>query len=419
MEDFVENNNRYKLLNSVKIVRKKTCDLIENLEIDDLIIQTENYVSPIKWHLGHTSWFFEKFILSNFCKNYKLFNKDYDFIFNSYYETVSHFNLRKNRGNLSRPTVNEVLKYRSYIDNNLDFLLDIKSAGLDEMIKVALNHEQQHQELILMDIKNILFSNIKKPKYIKKKSLVFDCDLRLKNKNCFRLDSPVEINYGYQGNDFSFDNERPSSSIILNPFFLSSFITNEDWLSFIEDDGYTRPELWLSDGWEFINKNKIKKPMYWIDSNHIFNLTGVEKINPESPVSHISFYEAMAFARYKNKSIPTEFELEFTLKQSKKSGNFLEDNFFREISYNSDKYLNTFFGNLWTWSSSPYLPYKNFNPYKNSLSEYNGKFMCNQYVLKGGSFATPKDHIRASYRNFYYPHDRWQFVGLRLTEEIT
>ena len=168
MEDFVENNNRYKLLNSVKIVRKKTCDLIENLEIDDLIIQTENYVSPIKWHLGHTSWFFEKFILSNFCKNYKLFNKDYDFIFNSYYETVSHFNLRKNRGNLSRPTINEVLKYRSYIDNNLDFLLDIKSAGLDEMIKVALNHEQQHQELILMDIKNILFSNINKPKYIKK-----------------------------------------------------------------------------------------------------------------------------------------------------------------------------------------------------------------------------------------------------------
>ena len=200
----------------------------------------------------------------------------------------------------------------------------------------------------------------------------------------------------------------------LHPFILSEFVTNEDWLSFIDDDGYKRPELWLSDGWEFINKNKINKPMYWIDNNNLFSLNGVEKINMSSPVSHISFYEAKAFARYKNTSLPSEFELEYALQTSKKSGNFLENKVFKEHSYNSEKFIDNFYGNLWVWSASPYLPYANYSSYKDSLSEYNEKFMCNQYVLKGGSFGTSINHIRASYRNFYYPYDRWQFVGLRL-----
>ena len=413
MEDFSKNESMCNLLRNVQVVRKKTVELTKNLEIDDMVVQTANYVSPIKWHLGHTSWFFEKFILAKFCKNYIFFNKDYDFIFNSYYETISHFNLRKNRGNLSRPTLEEVLRYRSYIDKNLDYLYEINSFELEELIKIALNHEQQHQELILMDIKNILYSNKSKPSYIKKISEI-KCSKELKEKNYFILNDFKKIKYGYDGNNFSFDNERPKSKMKLNPFILSDFVTNEDWLSFIDDGGYKRPELWLSDGWEFISKNKINKPMYWIDINNLFSLNGVEKINMSSPVSHISFYEARAFAKYKNATLPSEFELEYTLKKSKKSGNFLENKVFKEHSYNSEKFIDNFYGNLWVWSASPYLPYANYNSYDDSLSEYNEKFMCNQYVLKGGSFGTSINHIRASYRNFYYPYDRWQFVGLRL-----
>ena len=413
MEDFSKCESIYNLLHKVKVVRKKTIELTKNLEIDDMVVQTANYVSPIKWHLGHTSWFFEKFILAKFCKNYNFFNKDYDFIFNSYYQTVGHFNLRKNRGSLSRPTLDEVLMYRSYIDKYLDHLYEINNIELEELIKIALNHEQQHQELILMDIKNILYSNKSKPSYIKKISEI-KCSKEIKEKNQFILNGFKKIKYGYDGDDFSFDNERPESRINLHPFILSEFVTNEDWLSFIDDDGYKRPEFWLSDGWEFINKNKINKPMYWIDNNNLFSLNGVEKINMSSPVSHISFYEAKAFARYKNTSLPSEFELEYALQTSKKSGNFLENKVFKEHSYNSEKFIDNFYGNLWVWSTSPYLPYANYSSYKDSLSEYNEKFMCNQYVLKGGSFGTSINHIRASYRNYYYPYDRWQFVGLRL-----
>jgi ergothioneine biosynthesis protein EgtB len=407
----------YNLLHNVKVIRKKTIELTKSLEIDDMVVQTANYVSPIKWHLGHTSWFFEKFILAKFCKNYNFFNKDYDFIFNSYYETVSHFNLRKNRGNLSRPTLDEVLRYRSYIDKYLDYLYEINNTELEELIKIALNHEQQHQELILMDIKNILYSNKSKPSFIKKISEI-KCNKELKEKNQFILNGCKKMKYGYAGNDFSFDNERPESKVDIQPFILSEFVTNEDWLSFIDDEGYKRPELWLSDGWEFINKNKINKPMYWIDNNNLFSLNGVEKINMSSPVSHISFYEARAFARYKNATLPSEFELEYTLKISKKSGNFLENEVFKEHSYSSEKFIDNFYGNLWVWSASPYLPYANYSSYKDSLSEYNEKFMCNQYVLKGGSFGTSINHIRASYRNYYYPSDRWQFCGLRLASDI-
>tara|TARA_Y100000022_G_scaffold186480_1_gene183110 strand:- start:1160 stop:2407 length:1248 start_codon:yes stop_codon:yes gene_type:complete len=412
MEDFLKKDKVHDLLLSIKLLRNQTNKLVEKLEIDDQVIQTANYVSPIKWHLGHTSWFFEKFVLSKYCKNYKLFSKDYDFIFNSYYETISHFNLREKRGNLSRPSLSEVNRYRLHVDKNLDLLFDIHDVDLENLLNIAFNHEQQHQELILMDIKHILFSNINKPMFIKKKDGI-DCFLK-KKKNEFILDSPVETKYGYDGSEFSFDNERPTSNMRLTPFILTDFVTNEDWIRFIEDKGYSRPELWLSDGWKFIKKNNINKPMYWINNNLLFSLNGVEKINVNSPVSHISFYEAMAFARYKNSTLPSEFELEYVLKMSKKSGNFLENKVFKEHSYNSERFFGNFYGNLWVWSSSPYLPYNNYNSYKESLSEYNGKFMCNQFVLKGGSFATSINHIRATYRNFYYPHDRWQFAGLRL-----
>ena len=414
MEDFYKIEKINKILLNIKVLRNQTKKLVENLEIDDQIVQTANYVSPIKWHLGHTTWFFEKFVLAKYCKNYKLFSKNYDFIFNSYYETISHFNKKEKRANLSRPSLSEVNSYRSYVDKNLDQLFDINDGNLENLLKLALNHEQQHQELILMDIKHILYSNINKPEFIKKKKQTNNRNLKYKKRNEFILDNSIETKYGYDGSEFSFDNERPTSNIKLTPFILTDFITNKDWKNFIEDKGYSRPEFWLSDGWEFINKNKINKPMYWIDTNFLFSLNGVEKIDPYAPVSHVSFYEAMAFARYKNTTLPTEFELEYVLKMSKKSGNFLENKVFKEHSYISERFFDNFYGNLWVWSASPYLPYENYSSYKESLSEYNGKFMCNQFVLKGGSFATPRSHIRATYRNFYYPHDRWQFAGLRL-----
>ncbi len=414
MEDFLTNEVINRLLDYIKVVRNQTKKLVECLEIDDQVIQTANYVSPIKWHLGHTSWFFEKFILAKYCKNYKFFNEEYDFIFNSYYETVGHFNLRKNRGNLSRPSLKEVNEYTLHVDKNLDLLFDICNVDLENLLNIALNHEQQHQELILMDIKHILYSNVSKPRFIDK-TIGENADSRKKNE--FVLNNSVETKYGYEGSEFSFDNERPSSNVTITPFILTEFITNEDWLAFIEDKGYDRPELWLSDGWEFINKNNINKPMYWIDNKSLFSLNGVEKINLDSPVSHISFYEAMAFARYKKTVLPTEIELEYVLNNTKKSGNLIENKIFKEHSYTSERFFDNFYGNLWVWSSSPYLPYKNYRSYEDSLSEYNGKFMCNQYVLKGGSFATSINHIRATYRNFYYPHNRWQFVGLRLIKK--
>ena len=279
MENFNKTEKIYKILLNIKVVRNQTKKLVEKLEIDDHVVQTADYVSPIKWHLGHTSWFFEKFILAKYCKNYKLFSKNYDFIFNSYYETISYFNKREKRANLSRPSLSEVNSYRSYIDKNLDQLFDSNDVNLENLLNLALNHEQQHQELILMDIKHILYSNINKPEFIKKKKNV-DCNLKFKKRNEFILGSSIETKYVYDGSKFSFDNERPTSNIELTPFILTDFVTNKDWKNFIEDKGYSRPELWLSDGWEFINKNSINKPMYWIDNNYLFSLNGVEKIDP-------------------------------------------------------------------------------------------------------------------------------------------
>ncbi len=413
MDDYSHKFYSQSLEDLYQINRNLSVKLISNLQPEDMVVQTEDFVSPVKWHLGHTTWFFEQFILIPYQKNYRLFDKSFNFIFNSYYNAAGDFNPRNKRGFLNRPLTSEVLSYRKYIDAKMMTLipkLKKKIKNFDFLIKLGINHEQQHQELMLMDIKNIFFNNYLKPVFKKSKS-----QTKVKKKaEKFVSKKNVNENYGYIGNDFCYDNELPSSNTSIEPFTLSPFVTNLDWKNFIKAGCYENYKYWLSDGWDFVKKNKINKPMYWIDKKYMFTLNGIKKINDKLPVSHISFYEADAYARFKKKRLPTEIEVEYFLKKSKKNGNFLENEYFNEIQ--DDKF--SAFGNLWVWTSSNYLPYKNYIPYKNKLNEYNSKFMCNQFVLKGGSYATPKDHIRPSYRNFYYPSDRWQFCGLKIAESI-
>ena len=390
--------------------RKQTLSLCDNLEPEDMVIQPSKNVSPIKWHLGHTTWFFEKFILTEMNENYKPFNKDYNYIFNSYYNSVGEFNPRNKRGALNRPLLKDIIKYRNYVTENiLDFIKKTKNNTISFLVELGSNHEQQHQELILMDIKNIFYNNPLMPAFNP-----IENTSKKKSTNEFFSNSTKKFTYGNDEDIFCYDNELPVTEKDLDPFKIYAMVTNGEWKNFIDDGGYKNHEYWLSDGWDFIKNNKLERPMYWIDNNNYFTLNGVKKIDNDKPVSHISFYEADAYARYKNKRLPSEFELEYYLKQFSKKGNFLENKIYHEVEEDSENV----YGNLWVWTNSNYVPYKKYKPYEGNLGEYNNKFMCNQFVLKGGSHSTSKNHIRASYRNFFYPSDTWQFCGVRLADDI-
>jgi len=412
-------NNNLNIEERFKNVRSLTEYLVKDLIIDDMNIQTESFVSPTKWHLAHTTWFLENFILEKFIKKFKPYNKTFNYLFNSYYNSLGDQFPRDRRGFLSRPSVEEVLDYRSNVEGKIFDILNSKSCRnkkkLLKLVDVGINHEQQHQELILMDILNVYFQNPLKPKYSNNSSLNIVGNQKIL---WFDHQESEEIRFGSENDDFCFDNELPINSKTLPPFSIrKNLINNYEWKSFMDDKGYERADLWLSDGYDFIKKNSITKPLYWIDKNHMFTLNGLKKINDLDPVCHISFYEADAFARWSKKRLPTEFELESLLKKKKIKGNFLEDKKF-EPTYNENKteLVNQIYGDVWEWTSSNYSPYAGFEKWKGSIGEYNGKFMCNQFVLKGGSCVTPISHIRASYRNFYYPSDRWQFSGLRLVK---
>ena len=404
--------NDIDLLNKFHEVRKNTLSILDLLESEDTVLQTQPFVSPIKWHVAHTTWFFENFILKDNLDNYKSFDADYNFLFNSYYNKVGKFHQKFERGYVSRPTLSKVLDYRKYVDEKITFLYNGRQ-NLDHLnfpLELGINHEQQHQELILMDILNIFFHNPIKPSFQKKKIKI---EKDLIEKKWIKIPE-AKFNYGARKGLFSYDNEMPNNSIEIESFEIQShLVTNKDWKNFIENGGYKNPEYWLSDGWNFINEEKIERPMYWINEEQVFTLNGLTEILDNQPVSHISFYEADAFARFSNKRLPTEFELELILSKTKTKGNFLENGNMEPIGNTSNEETN-FYGDLWSWTKSNYLPYKNYKPFNGSFSEYNGKFMCNQFVLKGGSCITPKDHIRPSYRNFYYPSDRWHFSGMRM-----
>ncbi len=370
--------------------RKFTEELCAPLAIEDYVVQPIVDVSPPKWHLGHTTWFYEEFILKPHASDYKLFDEDFAFVFNSYYETVGKRVVRADRGNLSRPSVQQVYDYRHYVSSAIqEFFREEQSDALIGLLEIGIHHEKQHQELLLTDIKYILGNNPLLPVY----SEEFSENKVLKaNQLWISIDEGIyEIGHGTEG--FCYDNELGSHRVFLEAYEISDrLVTNGEYLEFIEAGGYGKFELWHAEAWDWICLNNISSPLYWyqIDGQwHHYTLGGLVEVKPEAAVTHISYYEAFAYAQWKGCRLPTEFEWEASQEQFH-------------------------WGARWEWTESAYLPYPGYKKAEGALGEYNGKFMVNQKVLRGGSLATPPQHTRPTYRNFFHPQLRWQFTGLRL-----
>lgn len=391
------------------------------LEIEDYQIQPMDDASPPKWHLAHVTWFFETFLLKPFSNNYRVFDPSFEMLFNSYYNGLGQPFRRANRGFLSRPTLARVLEYRHYVDEKM---LELIQTSISEEIRfrlqLGLNHEQQHQELILTDIKYNLGNNPLKPAYVDQKS---DDSLEF-NIGWVEFDGGLVESGTDAGPEFVFDNETPRHQVFLHPYRLSTKqVSNGEFLEFIEDSGYERPELWLSDGWAGLQVQQDKRwsmPLYWRkqgDQYFEYRLTGEKLVDPNRPVCHVSAYEADAYARWKGCRLPTEHEWEHAALDAPVEGNFVESKLFHPSGQNGDG-MQGQFGNVWEWTQSGYGAYPSFKPFDGALGEYNGKFMANQLVLRGGSCVSPRSHIRPTYRNFFYPPDRWQFSGIRLAQDL-
>ncbi len=372
--------------------RKATERICSPLEIEDYVVQPVVDVSPPKWHLGHTTWFFEEFVLKKFSKNYQQFDADFAFVFNSYYETMGKRVVRANRGNLSRPAVSKVYEYRKYVDQALLELLHTNIPNnLPEILEIGIHHEKQHQELLLTDIKYILGNNPLLPVYDKNFKEFSEIEVE---GNWITVEAGL-YKIGNQTNSFCYDNELGVHKVYLPEFKIAStLVTNKEYLEFIEAKGYKNFNFWHAEGWDWVNNNKIQHPLYWhkIDGTYYnYTLNGLQQINPQAPVTHISYFEAFAYAQWKGLRLPTEFEWEV-----------------------AQAYFN--WGDRWEWTESAYLPYPGYQKAEGALGEYNGKFMVNQKVLRGGSVATPQNHTRHTYRNFFHPYLQWQFTGLRLAK---
>ncbi len=414
-------------------VRAATERLAAPLTPEDQMVQSMPDASPTKWHLAHTTWFFETFLLKPHLPRYRDFHPHFTFAFNSYYHAVGERPLRPNRGLMSRPALEEVHRYREHVDSAMLELIPAAPDRLLPIIELGLNHEQQHQELILTDIKHAFWTQPLRPTYLEQPSQSSGSPEKM---HWIELDGGI-YSVGHDGRGFSFDNEAPRHEVLLQPFQIASrLVTNAEYLAFIEDGGYRRPELWLSDGWDTVRNHQWSAPLYWIApgdqpssasaarlSNEAgwneFTLGGIRELHPDEPVCHLSYYEADAFARWAGARLATEFEWEaatHTLDTTgpPANGTFLEDQVFHPAPARSVGGLQQIFGDCWEWTSSPYVAYPGYRPVAGALGEYNAKFMCNQMVLRGGSCATPRSHIRASYRNFFPPHARWQFSGIRL-----
>jgi ergothioneine biosynthesis protein EgtB len=410
------------LLQQYKLIRSKTTALTEPLTFEDQCIQTIPEISPTKWHLAHTTWFFERIILKSILSHYKPFNELFDVLFNSYYNGLGDQYKRSNRGWLSRPTVQEVMDYRAYVDDHMLSNLSSRPEifkSVEKALTVGFHHEQQHQELMVTDIKHVFAQNPLYPEYWKSNEISKDKDLG--EMNWVNFDSGI-IEVGAKSSGFSYDNENPRHLVHINNFNLASrTISNNEYLEFMEAGGYSNPLLWLSDGWHWVKANNIQSPLYWVqkkDQWHIYTLSGLRPIQDIEPVMHVSYYEAQAFATWRGCRLPTEHEWEKVAQSHNIEGEFQESGRFHPVPLlGHQQNMMHLFGNIWEWTQSPYIPYPGFRPLENALEEYNGKFMCNQMVLKGGSCLTPRSHMRASYRNFYYPHDRWQFMGFRLAKD--
>lgn len=405
-------------------VRAATRALTDPLEIEDYGLQSMPDASPAKWHLAHTTWFFETFVLAPQVPDYRPFHPRFGYLFNSYYETVGSMHPRPQRGLLTRPTVAQVQRYRDRVDNDLLALLQ---RGVDDeiaaVIEIGLHHEQQHQELVLTDLKHGLSCNPLRPVYQRSPS-----------------PSPAEISpvswiehpggvmeIGHVGDGFCFDNEQPRHRTYLQPFAIASrLVTCGEFLEFMADDGYRRPELWLSAGWATVREQGWRAPLYWSREGESptegwqqFTLSGMRPVDPAEPVCHLSLFEADAFARWSGHRLPTEAEWEIACGPRPVRGNLVESGALHPLPLGRTEGPGPHqaFGDVWEWTCSAYAPYPGFRPLDGALAEYNGKFMCNQLVLRGGSCATPASHVRASYRNFFPPEARWQFAGLRLATD--
>jgi len=400
-------------------IRDQSLSLCESLTAEDMTVQSMPDTSPTKWHLAHVTWFFERFILTPGMSGYEVFDEGFDYLFNSYYYTAGEMYARPRRGLLSRPAVDRIVAYRKHVDEHMQRLIEAPDDELEFLVTLGLNHEQQHQELLLTDIKHVLAQNPMRP--------AFRDDLRGGKteggtSEWHRFSGGV-VEIGHAGDGFCYDNETPRHRTLLRDFEIASRpVTNAEYLEFVQDGGYQRCEHWLSDGWARIQSDGWSCPLYWEvgegnGDEQEFTLGGMRPLDPGAPVSHLSYYEADAYARWAGARLPSEAEWEIVAEPLPMQGNFVESGSLHPWG-GAGKGMRQWYGDVWEWTSSPYAPYPGFKPLAGSLGEYNGKFMCSQMVLRGGSCATPCDHIRPSYRNFFYPGDRWQFSGLRLARDI-
>jgi len=424
-EDGHRPSRKPELLRRYSRVRTFSKTLCQTLEPEDCVIQTMPEASPTKWHLAHTGWFFETFLLKQFLDDYQPLHPQHAFLFNSYYNAVGPFFSRPHRGLLSRPTVREVFDYRCDIDRLVSALIESADeqllAKIAPIVTLGLHHEQQHQELMLTDIKSVFWQNPLRPVF--------------RNVNRKQSDAVPAAKWnefeegiycvGHHGDGFSFDNEGPRHRVFLEGFQLASrLVTNAEFLEFVDDGGYRRPELWLSLGWNTVKERGWDAPLYWEKRDgkwHTMTLAGMTKLCPEEPVCHVSLFEADAYARWAGARLPSEQEWETAASGLPLKGNFVESEQFHVAplcATSSGTQFSQIFGDTWEWTRSSYSPYPGYSASAGALGEYNGKFMCNQYVLRGGSCATSQSHIRATYRNFFPPDTRWQFSGIRLAKDL-
>ena len=405
-----------KVLEKYKQVRDLSELLVLPLSEADAQIQSMDDASPAKWHLAHTTWFFETLVLLPHLKSYKPFHPEYQYLFNSYYNGIGKQYLRAARGMLSRPSLKEVIEYRRHVDEHMQALLeDSPQSDCLWLITLGLNHEQQHQELLLTDIKHAFYQNPLLPSY----QSPSHADETQTKQSWIEINEGL-YNIGTDENNFAFDNESPKHKVFVQSYALSNqLVTNGEYIEFINDDGYRNPQLWLSDGWSHIQKNALTSPLYWQQSDsgeyHEFTLAGMQPLLKHKPAVHISYYEADAFARWKGVRLPTEFEWEIAAASLPIDGSFLTLQKLHPQSIHEDG-LTQMFGQCWQWTSSAYSAYPGYKPFQGAVGEYNGKFMSGQQVLRGGSCVTPRSSYRHTYRNFFYPHQAWQFSGIRLAK---
>ncbi len=396
-------------------VRARTEALCRPLALEDYCVQPIVDASPPKWHLAHTTWFFETFLLKPFVPDYAPFHQSFEFLFNSYYDGVGDQFPRPERGNLSRPTLAVVRDYRAHVDEAMAPLLGRDDGEIRRRIELGLQHEQQHQELLVTDIKANLGLNPLKPAYQSARDGVMAgeiCPLEYHQIS----GGIAQVGAHFDTDGFRFDNECPRHKVWIDEFLLASrLVTNAEFAAFIADGGYEAPSLWLAEGWQWRQQEQVTAPMYWrrVDGAWFeYRLDGEHTLDPGAPVTHISYFEADAYARWVGARLATEAEWEFAAASRPVQGNFADGGLHPQAAPLAP--LAQLFGDCWEWTSSAYGPYPGFEPLAGPLGEYNGKFMSSQQVLRGGSCATPPGHVRASYRNFFYPRDRWQFTGIRL-----